>query len=115
VRRGFQGTTINLPDVSNEFRWPGASVLGPDDFLTRLQDRQHRPAVPTPQLQETYSARSMMPIASCPQEGKRARAERGFAAARQVLRRASRVTAAVAVNRGASHFQLGNLYAGQTE
>jgi hypothetical protein len=46
VRRGFQGITINLPDVSNEFRWPGASVL-PDDFLTRLHDRQHRPAVPT--------------------------------------------------------------------
>jgi hypothetical protein len=43
-----------------------------------------------------------------------ARAERGSAAARQVLRPASRVTAAVAVNRGASHFQLGNLYAGQT-
>jgi hypothetical protein len=57
VRRGFQGTTINLPDVSNEFRWPRASVLGRDDLLTRLQDRQHRPAVPTPQVQDVLGAK----------------------------------------------------------
>jgi hypothetical protein len=113
VRRGFQGTTINLPDVSNEFRRPHAAVLGSDDFLTRLQDRQHRPAVPTRSagdvLGAKHDAHRVVPAGR-----NTGRAERESAAARQVLRRASRVTAAVAVNRGASHFQLGNLYAGQT-
>jgi hypothetical protein len=119
--RRLTGGAPGIPGNNNQppRRQQRVSVAGRLSFRSRrLPDAVAGPSVSscsaTPQLQETYSARSMMPIASCPQEGTRARAERGFAAARQVLRRASRVTAAVAVNRGASHFQLGNLYAGQT-
>jgi hypothetical protein len=109
---GIPGNNNQPPRRQQRVSVAGRLSLGPDDFLTRLQDRLHRPAVPTPQVQDVLGAKHDAHRV-VPAEGTR-RVLNAGPAARQVLRRASRVTAAVAMNRKASHIQIGNLYAGQT-
>jgi hypothetical protein len=54
---GIPGNNNQPPRRQQRVSVAGASVLGPDDVLTRLQDRQHRPAVPTPQVQDVLGAK----------------------------------------------------------
>jgi hypothetical protein len=46
-------------------------VSSPEDFLTRLQDRQHHPAVPTPQVQDVLGAKKHDAHRVVPAEGTR--------------------------------------------